>query len=552
MSAYNRYNRRDFLATSSVALAGAAVLGFRSRPLGAQALRSRLPVATLLPDIVDPATLRQLALGAMDAAKSAGASFADIRIANRRMFQMTYWIPTQPPQSSIGFDYSYGIRVRVDGGWAFGYGADPTPEGVAETVRGAVATARGLAKVSGGSDEFAAAPVVTGEWATPIKIDPFSISPDEHAYMLGAYMSAAMRIPDGGTGPAGFYWLAETRVFASSEGSIITQHLAQARPRVILAKSPPVGMGGRLEVTELAPAGAGYEIALGTTLQDKIKEATEEAARLASYPEANVDVGRYEAVLDGTSVGAALGATLLPALELDRVLGQTANAGGTSFLAPPEKILGLPMFSAALTVTADRALPHLGAAKWDDEGVETEAFPVVHQGAIVDYFATRSTAPALASWYAKNGKSSDKLHGSAVSWLPTRAPIGSASHLTVSSGASGVTLDALTKQLVNGVLVRGVTYAHSDQQLTSGAFYPYMLYEVKKGQITRRLRHGAVQFSTKKFWKSVTAFGDASSVQSYIRNGANGQPWVPTIQPIMAPAAHFQELNVTAREDRAI
>src|SRR5579862_716192 len=53
------YSRRDFLATSSVALAGAA-LGFRSRPLGAQILRSRQPVGSLLPDVIDPSQLRQL------------------------------------------------------------------------------------------------------------------------------------------------------------------------------------------------------------------------------------------------------------------------------------------------------------------------------------------------------------------------------------------------------------------------------------------------------------------------------------------------------------
>jgi TldD protein len=241
----------------------------------------------------------------------------------------------------------------------------------------------------------------------------------------------------------------------------------------------------------------------------------------------------------------------MPALELDRVLGLTTDAGGTSFLAPPEQVLGKPLFSSALSVASDRGLPHLGAAKWDDEGVETEAFPVVRQGAVVDYFATRATVPALASWYGTQGMPV-KSHGSAVAWLPTRAPIGSASSLTVSPGATGVTLDTLTKQLVNGVLVRSVTYTHSDQQLTSGSFYPYMLFEVKKGQITRRLRHGAVQFSTKKFWKSITTVGDASSVQAYVRNGAHGQPWVPTIQPIMAPAAHVQELNVTVIEDRAI
>jgi TldD protein len=541
------YSRRDFLVTSSVAMAGAGILGLRSRRLGAQALRSRRPVATLLPDVIDPAQLRHLAVAAVDAATSAGAEFADIRIANRRMFQMAYWYADVPPESSIGFDYSFGIRVRVNGEWAFGYGADPTLDGVAQTARTAVAAAQGTVNGGGAADNFAAAPVVSGEWTTPVKIDPFSVSPDEHVSMLGAYMDAAGRVVDGAARPAMFYWLAETRVFASSEGSLVTQHLAQARPQVKLDARHPVGLDASVEVTELAPASAGFEITLGSALQDKIKAATEEAARLASYPEAVVDVGRYDAILDGTSIGAIVAATLMPALELDRVLGLTADAGGTSFLAPPDQVLGKPLFSSALSITADRGLPHLGAAKWDDEGVETEAFPVVRQGVVVDYFGTRATVPALASWYNAQGKPI-KSHGSAVAWLPTRAPIGSASHLTVSPGTSGVTLDSLTKQLVNGVLVRGIEYGHSDQQLTSGVFYPHMLYEVKKGQITRRLRYGAVQFHTKKFWKAVTAFGDASSVQSYIRNGVNGQPWVPTIQPIMAPAAHVQELDLTAIE----
>jgi TldD protein len=546
---YSGYSRRDFVVASSSALAGVA-LGIMSHPLGAQALSSTQPVATLLPDIVDPARLRELALAAMEAAKSAGASFADIRIANRRIFQMDYTTPAAPPTSSIGFDYSYGIRVRVAGGWAFGYGADPTTDGVAETVRNAVVTARRLATVRGSASEFAAAPVVIGEWATPVTFDPFAVSPDEHAYMLGAYMSAITRVI-GGVPAAHFYWLAETRVLASSEGSLITQHLAQARPRVTSGINPYSGTGVSLELMDLAPAeGAGFEIALGPALQDKIKARTEDAARLASYPNGNVEVGRYEAVLDGMSVGSIASATLMPALELDRVLGQTTNASGTSFLAPPDRILGQPMFAAALNVTSDRGLPYLGAAKWDDEGVETEPFPVIREGAVVDYFASRATVPALASWYAKQGKPVTS-HGSAVAWLPTREPVGSAAHVSISPGAAGVTLDSLTKGRVNGVLLRGVAYANSDQQLSSGAIYP-QLFEVKKGQITRRLRNAVIQFSTKKFWKSVTTMGDASSVEAYVSNGVNGQPWAPTIQPIMAPAAHMQELNVTALEDRSL
>jgi TldD protein len=543
------YSRRDFLARSSVALAGIGI-GLRPGQLRALPPRSIRPVAELLPDLVDADTLRKLAQAAMDAARSAGATYADIRIANRRMLDMMYFLhrPDIPPISSLGFDYSYGVRVRVDGGWAFASGADPTVDGVAGATRKAVGRARDLAKVSGSAPDFVAAPVVTGEWATPVKIDPFSVSPDEHAYMLGAYMEATSRALGADTQPS-FYWQYETRVFASTEGSLVTQRLAQARPRVTVDAEPNVRRPAHLPVTEIAPESAGFEITQGSALQERIKAVADETTRLLAYPIDSVEVGRYPAVLDGSSIGAVLGATLAPALELDRVLGLTADAAGTSFLAPPTAILGAPLFSSVLNVSADRALPHLGAARWDDEGVATEAFPVIQHGAVVDYFATRGSAAVLAPWYTSRGMPV-RAHGSAVAWTASREPVGSASSLMVHPGAAGASLDALTRDLGTGLLLRGVSDAFSDQQLTSGTLFPAMLFEVKRGQITRRFAGGAVQFSTTKFWKSLTTLGDESSVQHYVHEGEVGDELMEMVQPIRAPAGHVQELNVVQIESR--
>jgi TldD protein len=543
------YSRRDFLARSSVALAGVGI-GLRPGVLGALPARSARPVAELLPDLVDADTLRKLALAAMDAARGAGASYADIRIANRRMLDMMYFYhrPDIPPISSLGFDYSYGVRVRVDGGWAFASGADPTVDGVAGATRRAAGRARDLAKVSGPAPEFVAAPVVTGEWVTPVKIDPFSVSPDEHAYMLGAYMEATSRALGAETQPS-FYWQSETRVFASTEGSLVTQRLAQARPRVTVDAEPNVRRPAHLPVTEIAPESAGFEITQGSALQERIKAIAEETTRLLAYPIVSVEVGRYPAVLDGASIGAILGATLAPALELDRVLGLTADTGGTSFLAPPATILGRPMFSPALTVSADRTPPHLGAARWDDEGVATEAFPVIQHGAVVDYFATRGSAATLVPWYTSRGMPI-RAHGSAVAWMAAKAPVGTASSLLVHADAAGASLDALTRELGNGLLMRGVSDAFSDQQLTSGTLFPAMLFEVKHGQITRRFAGGAVQFGTAKFWKSLTTLGDESSVQSYVHEAEVGEGMMQMVQPIRAPAGHVQELNVVQIESR--
>jgi len=501
-------------------------------------------VAAFFPDLLDPATLRTLALGGIDAARSAGATYADIRVANRRHLEI--FVNGIYPYSNIGFDVSYGLRVLVDGAWGFVYDFAPTPDAVVRAARTAVSTARGIAKIGGRVPAMTPAPVVTGEWTTPVAIDPFAVSPDDHVSVYGAYVSAGQRVPDG-LAEALFCWSTETRVFASSEGSLVTQQLMHAEPRVgvgvMFEGTDSLGM----YVTDFAPASAGFEIALGTHLQDRVKEATEEVAQFFSYPVANVEVGRYEAVFDGTSVGALLGATINPALELDRVLGHHADDSGSSFLGPVTDVLGHRLFSPQLTVSAGRSAPLFGAAKWDDEGCATKAFPLIDHGTVVDYFTTRTTASALTSWYASQGKAAHTC-GSAVTLSPVRSPSGRASQLTMASGTSGTSLETLTQRISNGMLVRATTHVVSDQQLANSACYPNLLFEVKHGRITRRLRHAGMQFSTKRLWQSLTTVGDATTAQCRLHQSTVDQPWAKVKQAITAPAAHFREIDVIQLE----
>jgi TldD protein len=397
------------------------------------------------------------------------------------------------------------------------------------------------------------APVVRGEWTTPVQIDPFAVSPDAHAKVLGAFTDTGNRVKDGGLDmPARLQWTAETRVFASSDGSLTTQRLLRSKPNIwvtgqlprVLRKEGAI----RLPVEGFAPASAGFESVTGLEVHDRIKATVEEAVRLASYPEVGVNVGRYEAVLDGSAMAAILGGTLAPALELDRVFGREADGVGTSFLAPISQVLGRTSFSPHLTVTANRAAPAYGAAKWDDEGVAVTPFPVIQRGAVVDYFTTRTSAPALAAWYRATGQSVQS-RGSAVAWAATASPVGCASQLAMDSGARGATLDALLARMSNGIFIRGVqdrgvATIVSDQQLASGLCVPMAVFEVKRGQITRRVRGAALQFRTTKFWNAIAALGDATTQQHFVWDGVRGETWAETTLPVVAPAAQFRDVDV--------
>src|SRR5205085_8523113 len=88
----------------------------------------------------DPA-MRELALKAIDAARAAGAEYADVRVAqNRSQFVATRERRVQGLADSETF--GVGVRALVNGAWGFAATAELTPDAVAAVARQAVAQAR--------------------------------------------------------------------------------------------------------------------------------------------------------------------------------------------------------------------------------------------------------------------------------------------------------------------------------------------------------------------------------------------------------------------------
>jgi TldD protein len=523
--------RREFLAVSALSL---AQLGWdRSRVGQLIPERSSLPMTAFIPDPVTPDRLRALAQIAVDTAKQRGASYADVRIASaRRLFVAAGALPS--PMLELRYECTYGVRTLVDGIWAFAYGVEFTPDAVAAAARSAVTTARGLKAYVLPRPPMPARPAVNGEWMVPVGIDPFAVSPDDHAKMTGAYKAAAERVLDGEHSKIEFVWTSEARVFASTEGSLITQHLRGVEPRVeVKGFCLPAGEA-ILRVRGFPAGAAGFECMTDPELQDRIKATTEDARQLASYPFGETEVGRYPAVFDGISAGMMLSSTLAPALEMDRVLGYEADSVGTSFLAPTRDMLGQQLFSPALSLIADRTPLRYGGAKWDDEGVETEQFPVIQHGRVVDYFATRTSAAA--------SESSVRPRGTAVAYTPANLPISRATHLTVPANPSGPSFTEMVKGMTKGVLVLNARTVHTNQQLAGGLLQPEMLFEVKGGRITRRLRGGAVQFRSKVLWNGVTGVGNETTTYDALNPMFEGEVWRKV--SFHAPALQFKEVDV--------
>ena len=107
------HSRREFLKTTSAAAAaiGLAACGAPQHPL------SEPPSPTTASDTGD-ASFKDLALLALDAAKSSGADYADVRISRNRnqgIRTREHRVQGITDRETFGF----GVRVLVDGAWGF-------------------------------------------------------------------------------------------------------------------------------------------------------------------------------------------------------------------------------------------------------------------------------------------------------------------------------------------------------------------------------------------------------------------------------------------------
>jgi predicted Zn-dependent protease len=440
--------------------------------------------------------------------------------------------------------------VRVGGATAFIGGADPTPERVVAAARSAVATARGLATIAGPGVPLVTSPVVTGEWAAPLEIDPFTVSPDDHFFGLSALNLVNDASGTGAVNLLNITWVAETRVFASSEGSLVTQRLARALPTMFLqAQSGRRSDGWETAIVSwqlplLVPCTAGFEIVLGPALHEQVQQKLRELEWWAKLPWTVPDVGRKTVVLDGQACATVLGATLLPALSLDRVLGEEQDASGTSFLAPPEAILGQPLLSPHLDISIVTGGTHFGRMQWDDEGVVPEARPLIQHGAVVDYIGTRANLQTLAPWYAKQNR---PLRPPGGVWTEDASlpPLTAPGSVVMESASAGPSLRTLAQTMSDGVVVRD-GYAHVDHQGMGGRFVPGMLFEVRKGQVMRRLVSTHLEFATRKLFKDIIAVGGAETRDTVTCRSFSGVPPVYATQAVTAPAVQCRDVNLVS------
>jgi TldD protein len=523
-------NRRDFLKT------GAAV-----------ALTVAVP-RILIPQPRNPSrwaepAADELLMEALNAAKSAGASYADVRIGRYRR----QGIATRERQITAvadGESYGIGIRTIVNGAWGFAATSNMTKDGVAKAAREAARISRAARSVQKRPIELAATAVVKGSWQTPVQRDPLEVPIEEKVALLFAANEAALKVPGVRFVNSQLQLLREIKMYANTEGTETTQTFIRVGPGF---SATAVGSGSFQSYTEeLAPRGQGWEYV--TSLDMPGNAAQWASLAVEKLTAKSVEPGRYDLILDPRNLWLTIHESIGHPTELDRAMGYEANYAGTSFVAPPEAHIGkLKYGTPIMNVQGDRTQEgSLARVAWDDEGVAADSWLIIDKGIFKDYQTTREQAAWISKLTGVN-----KSHGCsfADSWDSVqfqRMP-----NVSLLPADKEISLDDIVAATDRGIVIRNRGSWSIDHQRYNFQFSGQAFWEVKGGKITGMLKDVAYQANTPVFWNSMDMIGGP---KSYWLGGSfgdgKGQPSQSNSVSHGCPPARFRNVNIvnTGRE----
>ncbi|MCE9601709.1 MAG: TldD/PmbA family protein [Gemmatimonadetes bacterium] len=530
-------DRRDFLRATGAAAVGLAIAS-APRRAGAAPTHEHL-------DRFQSGASKELLLDAINAAKMAGASYADCRIARFRQ----NFVITREQQIIQVVDtdtLGCGVRALVDGCWGFAATRTLTREGVTGAAREAVAIAKANRVARDRSITLAPTQAFpNASWKSDFTTDPFEVPLEQKVDLLLRANAEAMKVPGVKFVNSVLFFVKQERQFASTEGSVIDQTLVRSWPLfTATAVAPDFSDFQSRAANEVAPMGRGFEYVLGADLVGNAKKWGEQAAeKLKAKP---VEVGKYDLVLAPSNLWLTIHESIGHPTELDRALGYEANYAGTSFIAPPEEKLGkLQYGKPIMNIQGDRSQPGaLSTIGWDDDGVQPDEFLIVKNGIFNDYQTTREQAPWLADWYAKQGKPV-RSHGCsyADSWGSVafqRMP-----NVSLLPSPENTSWDDLVAGVDRGIAIIGDGSFSIDQQRYNAQFGGQVAYEIRGGKVAGMLKDVAYQIRTPDFWNSMDAIGGKAT---YELGGSffdgKGQPGQSNAVSHGAPPARFRQVNV--------
>ena len=457
--------------------------------------------------------MKDLIERALDAAERGGASYTEVRVAERETEALTVKngaLEAATSNVSAGF----GVRVLVDGAWGFSSSRSMDPEEAEVIAREALEIARASAVAQNSPVELDDTPPVTDTYRTAHEQDPFAVSLDDKLRILMEADASMGRVPGVAIRESNMSAGRERKTFATSAGAWIEQEIVEAGGGIeatavsdaeMQQRSYPNSFGGQM-VT------GGFEAVRALNLAEHAQETAELAVALLDAPQC--PSGEMDLILDSTQVALQIHESCGHPTELDRVYGTEASFAGTSFLTT-DKLGKLRYGSELVHIDADATAPGgLGTFGYDDEGVPAQNVPLISGGVLVGYLTSRETAPRIGR----------RSMGSARAWSWSHIPLIRMTNINLRPGDAG-SLEDLIADTRDGIFMSVNKSWSIDDRRLNFQFGDQAGWVIKNGRRTQLVKNPTYTGITPQFWGSLDAICDASEWTLWgLPNCGKGEP----------------------------
>ncbi|HDQ72128.1 MAG TPA: TldD/PmbA family protein [Chloroflexi bacterium] len=463
--------------------------------------------------------MRELTDRALNLAQVKGATYADVRIVNREVQDISVKngiVQEMELDSTQGF----GVRVIADGAWGFASSHTLAPAEVDRVTALAVQVARASALTKTRDVDLGPPEVHVDVYRTSIEIDPFSVPLNDKVSLLLAADREARSAKGVAVAESSLTFIRERKTFASSEGSYIEQEIVESGLGLVALavsegevqqRSYPNSFG-RHQGT------AGYEFIQQWDLVGNARRMGEEAVALLGAPQC--PAGATTLILDGPQLALQIHESCGHPIELDRVFGTEAAYAGTSFLTP-EKYGTFRYGADIVHITANAVTPTgLGTFGYDDEGVPAQTTDIVKDGMFVGYLTSRETASQLHRIHPGAPARSNGCMR-ADGW--NRIPLIRMTNVSLQPGEWA--LDDLIADTDDGVyMITNKSWSIDDRRLNF-QFGTELAYEIKNGKLGQMFKNATYTGITPQFWANCDAICDADHWHVWgTSNCGKGQP----------------------------
>jgi TldD protein len=475
----------------------------------------------------------------IDHLRASGADYADAR-----------WVPVEEnnyllmwngnlKEAVLQKESGIGVRVLYKGAWGFSAASDLSD------LPGLFGKALGNAKAASQRVTFpvrlADKEAVQAEFTSPCQINPFQVpfaekvafmqEMDERLNQAGVFQ----RIAD-------LTFVRKQIVFLDSEGSEIEKLVTE-----VFAGLQVLGQDSQGETHERKfVLGRNGSLSRGWESIDR-KKFAENAERIVR--ELNMVLVADQCPKDERT------AILLPGimwlqthetighpLELDRILGYELAYAGGSFVTLDD-FGALRYGSKKLTARADATLSNTpGSFGYDDDGVPCQNTVLIDKGILVGAITGRQMVEEANARAEKEIFASSGGCNRASSFY--RVPIERMTNINVDPGQDG-TLDDIVRDTERGIILDGERSWSIGSNREQFHFGTEIAWLVEDGERTKVVKNPTYQGDTVKFWNSLSAVGDESTVEvAWVPNCGKGQPNQVMQLGHAAPVCRFENVRI--------